>query len=61
MNKADKWNKEHKFPLQVILTDDLGVEHQTRTRSIAWMVCGQAVIKVEGRAGGYLLDRIRPV
>lgn len=59
--QCDDWNDKYKYPMEVILTDDQGVEHQTRTRSIAWEICGHASILVEGRSGGYLLDRIRPV
>jgi len=58
--QADTWNDKYKFPTAVILTDDDNVEHETRTRSIAWVLCGHTVVEVDGRAGGYLLDRIRP-
>jgi hypothetical protein len=60
-NKAvAAWNAAHPAGTAVILTDDFGQEHPTRTRSEAWVVSGDtAVVAVEGRSGGYLLDRIR--
>ena len=58
--KCDDWNSKYKYPMDVILTDDDGIEHKTQTRSIAWELCGSPVVKVVGRAGGYLLDRIKP-
>ena len=58
--QADEWNGKYKYPMNVILTDDDGVEHKTCTRSVAWEACGNAIIKVDDRAGGYLLDRIKP-
>lgn len=58
--EADEWNKKYNFPMEVILTDDDNKDHKTRTRSIAWEICGHASILVEGRSGGYLLSRIRP-
>ncbi len=42
----------------VILIDDGGVPHLTRTRSSVWEVGGHWLIGVEGRSGGYLLSRI---
>jgi hypothetical protein len=57
---CDEWNEKHPDPIAVILTNDFGQEEKTRTRSIAWEVCGSPVVKVEGRTGGYLLTRIRP-
>jgi hypothetical protein len=45
----------------VYLIDDFGKIHETRTRSVAWTLGhGEPVVKVEGRAGGYLLSRIVP-
>ena len=58
---AQEWNEKFNFPMKVVLTDDDGVEHETRTRSIAWDLCGHPVVMVEGRSGGYLLKRIKPV
>lgn len=42
----------------VVLIDDGGRPHLTRTRSFAWKVSGHLMIMVEGRSGGYLLSRI---
>ena len=58
--QADRWNAAHPSGTPVVLTDDFGREHATRTRSIAWVVCDHVSVLVEGRTGGYLLDRIRP-
>ena len=58
--EALEWNEKFKFPMKVILTDGTGIQHETRTRSIAWISGGRAVVLVEGRVGGYLLSRIRP-
>ena len=58
--KADRWNAAHPPGTPVVLTDNLGREHATRTRSIAWVVCDHVSVIVDGRTGGYLLDRIRP-
>lgn len=58
--KCDNWNAKYKFPMAVTLTDDFGEKHETRTRSIAWEICGHASILVDGRSGGYLLERIKP-
>lgn len=44
---------------RVILIDDDGVPHLTRTRSIVWPLGhGALVVKVEGTTGGYLLERV---
>ncbi len=58
--RADRWNAAHPPGTPVVLTDDFGREHSTRTQSIAWVVCDHVSVLVEGRTGGYLLDRIRP-
>jgi hypothetical protein len=43
------------------LTDDLGAEHPTKTRSVASVSeAGIPTVMVEGRTGGYLLWRIKP-
>ncbi len=43
-----------------MLTEDDGSQTETRTRSIAWELGhGQAVVKVEGKSGGWILERIR--
>jgi hypothetical protein len=56
------WNQTIPPGTDVILTDDFGEEHKTKTRSPAHQLgCGTPVVQVEGRSGGYLLWRIRPV
>ena len=60
--KVDAWNKAHPIGTKVIRTDDVGKEHRTKTRSEAWVIpSGMPLVKVDDIAGGYLLDRIRPV
>ncbi|HUV44286.1 MAG TPA: hypothetical protein VMW13_05590 [Dehalococcoidales bacterium] len=59
--RVDDWND--KYPpgtLVHLVNDDQQVEH-TRTRTPAWLLGdGTPVVSVEGRAGGYMLDRITP-
>jgi hypothetical protein len=59
--QADLWNAMHPVGTEVDRTDDLGNVHRTRTRSIAWVICGHASVLVEGITGGYLLSRMAPV
>lgn len=55
-----KWNAAHPVGTEVILTDDFGKKHATKTRSEAWvLLSGDAIINVEDRSGGYLLERIK--
>ena len=56
------WNEKYPVGTPVELTDDFGDVHQTKTRSVAWVINGDtALIQVEGKRGGYLLDRIKAV
>lgn len=59
--QASEWNDKIPEGTPVLLTDDFGDKHETKTRSIAWVLGGNAVVMVDGRAGGYLLDRIKPI
>lgn len=59
--KVEAWNRDVPVGTEVIRTDDMGEKHRTRTRSIAWIVCGHASVMVDGISGGYLLERIQPV
>jgi len=44
----------------VVLIEDKGSRTTTRTRSEAWIIgSGAALVKVEGKTGGYDLTRIR--
>jgi hypothetical protein len=56
---ADEWNEWYKPGQPVIVRKDDGSDLHTRTRSVAWDLCGTPVVKVEGIAGGYSLRRIR--
>jgi len=60
LDLIDAWNANVPPGTEVILTNDSGEQERTRTRSVAWEVCGQPVVNVEGRSGGYLLTRIQP-
>lgn len=60
--KANAWNEKYPPGTPVDLTDDHGKVHRTKTRSEAWCLGhGAAVVSVEGRSGGYDLERIKPV
>ena len=52
------WNAANKPGIAVVLKLDDDTTKRTVTRSEAWEVCGQAVILLEGVAGGYLLNRV---
>lgn len=58
---VEAWNRDVPVGTEVIRTDDLGNKHRTRTRSVAWIICGHASVKVDGITGGYALERIQPV
>lgn len=56
-----EWNQRHPIGIEVIVMRDHGEEFRSRTRSAAWVVGGHtAVVSVDGIAGGYLLNRVRP-
>ncbi len=58
---VQEWNELHPPGTKVLLTNDLGGVEETRTRSIAWLLgSGHPVVSVEGRTGGYSLERIKP-
>lgn len=60
--KVIDWNQQHPPGTSVELTNDEGQIEETKTRSEAWLLgSGTPVVMVEGRTGGYLLDRIKPV
>jgi hypothetical protein len=55
------WNRQFPAGSKVELVNDDGKIEQTETRSEAWLTgSGAPVVKVKGRAGGYLLTRIQP-
>ena len=60
--EVEHWNSHYPPGTPVELTNDDGQIVRTLTRSPAWLLgSGHPVVSVEGRTGGYLLDRIRPV
>ncbi|WNZ56977.1 hypothetical protein [Microbulbifer sp. TRSA007] len=59
MNTAE-FNNQYPPGTPVIFVDDFGNEISTHTRSIAWDVCGTPVVKIEGKAGGVDIERIKP-
>lgn len=59
LSAADLWNQNHKVGNRVRVTLDNGEYWFTRTRSRAWLLGhGQAVVMLEGKAGGYDLSRV---
>lgn len=59
---AAAWNERNKVGIGVIVKLDDGKLWLTKTRSEAWELGHrQAVVMLEGRSGGYDLDRVRPM
>lgn len=59
---VEVWNRRVPVGAPVALTEDDGSITNTATRSEAWQLGdGTPVVKVDGRTGGYLLRRIRPI
>lgn len=59
---AEKWNAKHRPGIGVLVKLDNGTLWHTKTRSEAWELGhGQPVIMLEGKAGGYDLQRITPM
>ena len=56
---VEEWNSANGPGTPVVRVDDIGREHRTKTRSMAWVCSGVAVVMVEGVAGGCDLRRIR--
>lgn len=55
-----QWNEIFPVGSPCVLTEDDGSETETHTRSIAWELGhGQAVVKVDGKSGVWMLERIR--
>lgn len=64
---ADAWNATHPIGTLVTVRKDSGEVLETRTRSEAWTLGASchgpghtAVVMVDGIAGGYMLDRVKP-
>lgn len=59
---ADEWNEKHRPGIGVLVTLDDGKLWHTKTRSEAWELGhGQPVVMLEGKAGGYDLQRVAPM
>lgn len=59
---AEKWNQKHRPGIGVLVKLDDGKLWHTKTRSEAWELGhGQAVIMLEGKVGGYDLQRVKPM
>ena len=57
---SQEWNDTYPIGQPIALTEDDGSLTYTQTRSEAWELgSGQAIIKVDGKSGGYNLDRIK--
>ena len=56
---ATEWNAIHRPGIGVLVKLDDGKLWHTKTRSEAWELGGgQPVVMLEGRAGGYDLNRV---
>jgi len=54
--------QEMEIGTKVMLTNDFGAEYETFTLSKPWQIgSGDWLVSVEGKRGGYDLDRIRVV
>lgn len=61
--KLDLWEQNTSLPVgsAVIVHMDDGSKWHTKTRSLPWQLGhGQWVVMLEGKAGGYSLDRVQP-
>ncbi|MGH8217378.1 MAG: hypothetical protein ACREUT_02225 [Steroidobacteraceae bacterium] len=59
---ADEWNAAYPPGQPVIVTLDGGRQWPTKTRSEAWNLGhGQPVVMLEGKSGGYDLQRVKPI
>jgi len=57
---SKEWNDRFPVGQAVSLTEDYGSITATQTKSIAWdLGHGEAVVKVDGKRGGYSLSRIK--
>lgn len=58
---AAEWNRRFPHPIDVTLVLDDRSTLQTKTRGQAWEIAdGIAVVCVEGKSGGYRLNRVLP-
>jgi hypothetical protein len=57
---TEQFNNKFSVGDDVVYTDDFGVEHKAKTRSEAWELGhGDAVVMIEGKSGGYDVNRIK--
>ncbi len=57
---VNAWNEKYPEGTPVIVTRDNGEKLETVTRSVAWSMCGNAVVSVKGISGCYALERVVP-
>ncbi|PHR86014.1 MAG: hypothetical protein COA78_38470 [Blastopirellula sp.] len=59
---AKQFTKQYPVGTKVSYQDDFSGTHQTIIRSEAWELGhGDVVVKIEGRSGGYDIERITPI
>jgi len=53
------WNEKHPVGSECMIKLDSGQFYVTKTRTPAWLLpFGAAVVSVEGRSGGYAVERV---
>ena len=60
VDMVNAWNNKYPEGTPVIVTRDNGEKLETVTRSVAWSMCGSAVVLVKGISGCYSLVRCAP-
>jgi len=58
---VEAWNRAHPPGIKVSALMDDGTRVETTTQSLAWQVCGRAVILIGHKGGAYLIERLRPL
>ena len=57
---ASEFNIKYPVGTKIIYKDDLRKDHHSKTTTPAWVLGhGDSVIGIEGKRGGYSLDRVR--
>ncbi len=59
VDMVNDWNEKYPEGTPVTVTRDNGETLETVTRSVAWSMCGSAVVMVKGISGCYSLERVR--
>lgn len=57
-DQCDRFNAKCPVGSVVTVTDDFGEKNITRTKSEAYLMCGSAVVMLDGISGCYDLDRV---